>query len=105
MAVLNVHHGWVEAVRQVLELFRQLRLDCAGSLGQSERYKAAQAESGNRVMLAQALLDQASDVKLEQMLAERSLVEEGESREEQVAKLEVQLAEEWALLDGMATMT
>ncbi len=56
-------------------------------------------------MLVQALLDEASDVKLEQMLAERNLAEEGDSREEQVAKLEVQLAEEWALLDGMATMT
>ncbi len=57
------------------------------------------------MVLVQALLDEASDVKLEQMLAERNLVEEGDSREEQVAKLEVQLAEEWALLDGMATMT
>ena len=56
-------------------------------------------------MAEQDLLDSASDVKVEQMLAERNLVDEGDSREEQVAKLEAQLAQERALLDGMATMT
>ena len=54
---------------------------------------------------AQALLDAASNVKVEQLLAERNLVEEGGSRDEQVAKLEMQLAQERALLDGMAAMT
>lgn len=44
-------------------------------------------------------------MKVEQMLAERNLVQEGDSREEQAAKLEAQLAQERALLDGMTAMT
>lgn len=52
----------------------------------------------------QALLEETSDATLQKMLRERNVGEEDESRERQIARLEVLLMQERALLQDLDSL-